>query len=288
MPLDESAYRKVRCTSDTPFVRMSQSQQKTVDLVVRDETGAALDLTTLETPYLSSSSAGVNELEVRLAASTTFSALTPIFAADGEITDATLGEVRFEFTPTMTQYAGIFLASLGVFWNDTLKHQQMVYLEFMPNNFGATTSAGPLTVPEVRMDIADVCPDANYLIDELEFTDAEILHCMRKAVDMFNETPPRVIQYRYDNFPHRAAWLGATGAFLLRMIWHRYARGTLDYSAGGISVRDQRYQADTYIREAKQSLEQFREWSQSVQVAQNIELAYGSVGPSPYRRVYYG
>ncbi len=303
MPFDESAYRKVQCTSDTPFIRMSQGQQKEEIVTVRDEQGEAVDLTQFEEPlpdvgypvdvpaWMSSSSLVLTEyssssitpdiLEVRLAASHSLKSSAVVFSMDGEIIDAELGQVKFSFTPSETSRAGIFVASVGVFWGGILRHQQMYYLEFMPTTF-STTSSTSLSVPEVRMDVADMCPDANYLIDSLEFTDAEILHCMRKAVDTFNETPPRVLCYNGTNFPFRAAWLKATAAFLLKMISHRYMRNTLDYSAAGVSVRDQRYQADTYRRIADAEIEKFETWSQQIQVAKNMDLGYGNVGPSPY------
>ena len=36
----------------------------------------------------------------------------------------------------------------------------MHYLEFMPTNFDLTTG-GPVSVPQVRMHMMDMCPDAN-------------------------------------------------------------------------------------------------------------------------------
>lgn len=291
MPWNESAYRKVRCTSDTPFIRMSQSQQKTVDVVIRDESGDAVDLTQFEVvnpaQEYSSSSLAADVLEVKLAASHSLSSPGVVFELNATIVDAETGQVRFEFTPTETCAAGVYVASVGVFWAGILRHQQMFYLEFMPNNFAAGGTR-ILTVPEVRMDIADACPEANYLIDDLEFTDAEILHCMRKAVDAFNDTPPAVLRYNTNNFPFWDAWVSATVAYLLKMIWHRYARNVLEYSAAGVSVQDQRYQADTYMRQATAELDRYADWCQSTQVRANISAGYGSIAPSPYGRGYYG
>lgn len=302
MPFDESAYQKVRCTSDTPVIRMSQGQKKKVQFTLRDEKGDAVDLDALTdaadipvydgpefmssssmTQLLSSSFAG---LVVRLSATHFLCDGSTQFEVLGTITDANMGEIEFQFLPDHTNTPGIFVASVGVFFTDILRFQQMIYLEFMPTNF-SLSSQGPITVPEVRMDIMDMCPDANYLLDELEFTDAEIIHCMRKAVDTFNETPPRVLRYTPENFPFRAAWLGATSGFLLRMVSHRYRRNTLRYSAAGVTVADQE-RAEAYERAANQAVAEFKDWSQQIQVARNISLAYGSIAPSPYRRGYYG
>ena len=293
MPFNESAYQRVPCTADTQVIRLSQGQKKVVDITMRDENGNALDiyelLSNLEsgvnTELSSSSASGEDQTGVKLAASHTYSSTGVEFEIEGTIVDADAGQVRFNLDPAHTATPGALVASVGVFHKTTLLFQQPIYLEFMPNNFTLST-CGPLTVPEVRMDIMDMCPDANYLIDELEFTDAEIIHAMRTTIDIFNEMPPRVVTYTPETFPFRGAWLGATSGYLLKMIANRYRRNTLRYSAGGITIADQE-RADAYQKEADKALDMYREWCQQIQVQTNISMGYGSIAPSPYRRGYY-
>lgn len=282
MPFDESQYQRSRCYSDTPVIRLSQGQQNLVTLTLRDEEGNAKDLTSLvEIHGTSSSSSGeASGYEVKLAASHCLNADNIEFEIDGTFIDMSDGTVKFQFTPTETNKPGIFVASVGVFYNDILRFNQMFYLEFMPTNFTAA-SGGPITVPEVRMEMMDMCPDANYLIDELEFTDAEIIHAMRWCVDQFNEMNPPVGGYAYDQFPFRAHWLSGTAGHLLKMVAHRYRRNSLNYTAGGVTIRDQE-KYNEYYQVAEREEQKYLDWAQNKRIAINMANGYGSVGPSPY------
>lgn len=284
MPFDESTYQRVRCTADTPVIRLSQGQQKTVTITLRDEQGEAVNLTQYASDVKAGSSSSANGLDisVRLAASHCLNGSNVLFTVEGTITSAEDGEVSFTFTPTETATPGIFVASAGVFREDILRFNQMFYLEFMPTNF-TINSGGPITVPEVRMELRDQCSDANYLIDELEYTDAEIIHCIRKAVDVFNETNPPVGSYAYDKFPYRANWLKGTVAFLLQMMAHSFRRNALQYNAGGLSVADQEKYRE-YAQVGAKLEEEYVYWCQRKRVEINMNMGYRSIGPSPYGR----
>lgn len=283
MPFNESAYERRPCNSDTPVIRMSQEEKREINIVLRDENGNAVDLTELiEVEYGSSSSAagGSGDLEIRLAASHCLNATSVSFEMIGKVTDIENGGVRFKFKPAFNATPGIFVASIGVFSLGYLKFQQMFYLEFMPTNFTLSTG-GPITVPEVRMEMMDMCPDANYLLDELEFTDAEIIHAMRWYVDRFNEMNPPIGGYAYDAFPFRAMWMTGTAAHLLKMVAHRYRRNALRYNAGGISIQDQEKWKD-YEQIADHEETKALDWAHDKKIAMNIRAGYGSIGPSPY------
>ena len=278
MPFDESAYRRIPCNSDTPIIRMSATQAKTVDITLRDEGGNILDLNefipdlsvgdyTEQSHVLvgqSSSSSAVSEL----LSSSALGFTLQVKMAVGQWHD---GNVDFTLT------GKILDAPNGV----------VHYIEFMPNNFSTRSIGGPITVPEVRMDLMDMCPDANYLLDELEFTDAEVIHAMRKAVDLWNESNPPIGGYTYDSFPYRANWLKGTAAILLRMVAHKYRRNTLRYSAGGVTVADQE-RAEAYMRDANRLMEEYMQWVVDKKVSINMSLGYGRIGPTAYGRGYYG
>jgi len=285
MAFDESAFQRVSCTADTPVIRMSQLQDKIVTLSIRDDNGDAVDLDQFASTagvLLSSSSSSGGKLTVRMATSQWSNSNNNVFEISGTIVNATTGLVSFHITPTETNLPGVFVASVGVFWNGVLKFQTMYYIELMPNNF-ALTARGPLTVPIVRLELMDTCPDANYLLDELEFTDAEIVHAMRKTVDVFNDANPPVGGYSYDSFPYFSGWIKGTVAFLLKMVSHKYRRNALQYSAGGITIADQeRYRA--YEQMAAKEEQEYRDWVTQKKVSINIGLGYGSLGPSPYGR----
>lgn len=281
MAFDLNAYYREQCNASTPIIRLSQNQSATIELVIRDEDGNPLDLESLAPTPQSSSSGNPIDATVRLAAKPTFSSSTVQFNIVGTILSSTNGSVSFELTETETNNVGLFVAGVGVYYGSTLVHQQMLYIELMANVFSDTSVNGPITIPEVRLDIMDVCPAANYLIDELEFTDVEIMHAMRKAVDFFNETPPPLGDYTYQNFPYRAHWLKGTVGFLLQMIAHRYRRNALAYSAGGVSVSDQEKWRE-YDQVGKTLEVEYKDWVTKAKVTLNIRRGYGRIGPSPY------
>lgn len=286
MSFDASAYIRIPCTADTPTIRLSQGQQQLVQIVIRDADGNAVDLTQLPeragiTSEFSSSSSDESSLSTRLAASYCLNASNVLFSVDGRIEDPTTGLLEFPLTAAHTNIPGLLVASVGVFHGDILLVQQMVYMEFMPNNFAVDSPGGPITIPEVRLTLMDQCPKANYLIDELEFTDSEIIHAMRMVVDLFNESPPPLRGYTYANFPFRAHWLLATVGVLLGMIAHRYRRNSMRYSAGGVTVSDQERVAE-YERTSERLTAEFNQWMVNKKVSLNVAGGFRSIGPSPY------
>jgi len=289
MPFDETTYQRVSCTSDTPSIRMSQGQQITHSIIVRDIDGNAVDLDDYVTgTYLNSSSSSWsiepnNRLDVKMAVSQAMNSSTTEYTLTGTITDRDTGAVDFLFTPTETSKHGIFTASVGVFYDDILRHQIMFYIEIAPTNF-STNSTGPISIAEVRMDLMDVCPDANYLLDDLEFTDADIVHAMRKAVDVYNDALPPIGGYTYDSFPFRSLHLKGTVTYLLKAIAHKYRRNALHYSAGGIAIKDQEKHSE-YYNIAKHEEKEYLEMVERRKVAANLSAGYGSVGRSPYGRL---
>ena len=281
MPFDESAYKRIACNSDTPIIRMSSGQEKDIIITLYDEAGNAVDIDSYipEGAESSSSSSGTG-LVVKLVAGQWHDCDVD-FTIEGTVIDASAGQVQFHFSPSHTNKPGIFVASVGITYDDVLQYQMMHYLEFMPNNFNISSVGGPITVPEVRMYMMDMCPVANYLLDELEFTDAEVISAMRMAVDLYNEANPPVGGYTYDSFPYRANWIKGSAAILLRMVANRYRRNTLRYSAGGITVADQE-RTDSYMRDAERYMEEYKQWVTDKKVAINLSLGYGRIGPSPY------
>ena len=81
-----------------------------------------------------------------------------------------------------------------------------------------------LTNLDVRIWLRDNDPDANFLLDDFEFSPEEIRTAMTLAVDKWNETPPYLRNYDYDKFPYRFHLLQGTAGNLLFMAAHRFRR----------------------------------------------------------------
>ena len=101
--------------------------------------------------------------------------------------------------------------------------------------------SGPLSIAEVRMVLADRCPEANKLLGMMEFDEVEIAMFMRRAVDEFNEKYQPWTQFDCQTFPWRYHWSIGVAASLLRAHAIVLARNRLNYQAGGISIADDSY-----------------------------------------------
>lgn len=276
MAFIDSSYRKTACLAEVPVIKLSQGQETDVTVVLRDDSGAPLNLSDLRSAAESSSSSSPGALPaVKLAVSQCLNASNVEYTLDGENVTAD-GEVTFSFGALNTAKPGFFVASAGAFVDGVLRANQMFYIEVAPTNFVAN-SGGPVSIAEIRMELMDTCPDANYLLDELEFTDADILHAIRKAVDVFNELPPPIGGYPYDTFPFRAHWMKASVGFLLQAVAHKYRRNRLQYSAGGVTIADQE-KAEEYFSVGKRLEQEYMEWAIQRRIIMNVQSGYGSVG----------
>lgn len=97
----------------------------------------------------------------------------------------------------------------------------------------------PMTDMEVRIFLRDTDPEANILLDDLEFTPEEMRTAMNITVDRWNDMPPDICRLDYDAFPYRSILLMGVASNLLAMAAHRYRRNSIAISGGGTSVSDQ-------------------------------------------------
>jgi hypothetical protein len=150
-------------------------------------------------------------------------------------------------------------------------------VEIEQNTTDTTGYNYPLTISEVRLALRDSCPDANYLLDDVEFSNREIQYAMRRPVDMFNESQPAVLRFNYNDFPYRYNWTEATIGFLLETAAYNLSRNQLQVSAGGVTVNDKaRWQI--YREIATEKKQEFRRWATQEQVRANIRNGFGRMG----------
>lgn len=199
----------------------------------------------------------------------------------GVIEDPKCGHVSFPLTPELTCKSGIFMGQIQVGINDScLFGAYSLYLNIEPN-LANVYNSGVITVAEIRMHMRDQDPKLNTLLDEYEFTEAEIMHAIRKPIDLWNEALPPVSPFTPSNFPYRYNWLEGTCAFLLKAAAHRLRRNILDYSAGGVSIQDQA-NYDRYEKIAQGMLDQYKEWVSERKTAINFNLGFSSLGGIGY------
>lgn len=205
----------------------------------------------------------------------------PAKIIDGIINNPKTGHVSFELTPELSERAGIFLAQIQVGINeDYVFGAYSLYINIEPN-LAKQQLCGLLTIPEIRMHLRDQDPALNTLLDEYEFTETEIMHAIRKPVDLWNEALPPVAPHSPSTFPYRYNWLEATCAFLLKSAAHRLRRNILDYSAGGVTVQDQA-NYDRYEAIAAKMLDEYKAWTADRKTAINFSLGFSSLGGIGY------
>lgn len=199
----------------------------------------------------------------------------------GEINDPKDGSVSFPLNREMTTKPGIYLGQIQVGINeDYVFGAYSLYINIEPN-LASTELNGCLTIPEIRMHLRDQDPALNTLLDEYEFTETEIMHAIRKPVDLWNEALPPVAPHSPSTFPYRYNWLEATCAFLIKSAAHRLRRNILDYSAGGISIQDQA-NYERYEGIAAKMLDDYKSWVSEKKTSINFTLGFSSLGGIGY------
>lgn len=191
------------------------------------------------------------------------------------------GFVSFQLNALETKHAGVF----GCYIERQVPGPHMVdtwpvLVAIEPPVMFMLSGQGPLTIPEVRLALLDLDNQVgtNYafsnLLDNVEFQDLEIVFAMRRIIDLWNETPPPVLQVTSGNFPYRYHWLEGTCAQLLIMGAARYRRNRLAYQAGGIAIDDQS-KAEEYETTGQKKMMEFKEWMKNEKYRINMGMAWG-------------
>jgi len=202
-----------------------------------------------------------------------------LFQIEGCVTDYERGLVKFCLSKTELAWAGIHMAQVGLWQGDDLLYVNNLYLEVIPSLISANASQGngPITIPEIRLRMRDMCSEGNRLLDSVEFKDSEIAASIRMPIDYWNDTPPAISHFTPATFPYRYYWMTGTCALLLQSAAMHYAREHLDYSAGGVSVSDKN-KAQAYQMLGDNYWKEFIAWVRSKKAEINMESCWYSIG----------
>jgi len=187
--------------------------------------------------------------------------------------------VSIDFGRASTGTPGIWVAEFAVFRDSDHVYSQAAYLEIVGSVFHSG-GPGPISMAQVRLAMRDVCPEANYLIDEVEFSDEEIGFCIHRVIDWWNETPPPTGTYTYQNFPYRHLWFLGTIACLLRIgaLWYHRNRANVQITGGLI---DDRNKGLIYQQLGDARWKEFTEAAGSLKVTENMRQGFNRLS-SPY------
>ena len=276
-PHDTVDVGRSRCFGARPVIQVWEGQKTRLRLYLQDANGTPINIADGTTVYFEARDREASRV-VR-------------FRQKCTVESAAQGKVLCSVPASVTRNKpGIYVAQLLNYASDgvTLLHATNYW--FVANMtvdsaFSNTCHTEPITVAEIRLFLRDVCPEQNFLLDDLEFDDSQILGCIRLPINEFNEKYEPQTRYTMRNFPFRFHWIRATMGYLMEIAAHGYARDHLPYSAGGVSV-DDKNKAETYIRIAKTLLEEWRQFIREAKWRLNTEGGFGRLGSS-YRFAYW-
>ena len=201
------------------------------------------------------------------------------------IKDADNGVVEYSLDPADLPGPGIYLAAYNVTnEEDLLLYQVPRYLQITPSLGQGTVSQRPLSIAEIRLALRDY-PAANTLLDEVEFSDEEIIWALTRPVDIWNGTPPDLVTYSYNNFPWRAPHLDGAVGELLSIAGHHYMRNELPYQSAGLTVND-KAKASNYLQMSEGLKAKFKEFVERKKYELNISGGF-IFKPGPYGNLGY-
>lgn len=173
---------------------------------------------------------------------------------------------------------GLFLGEFLFIKDGVLDMQFCVFVEIVPSLTWHVVKNEPLSISEIRLWARDSIPGDNFLLDELEYKDAEIFAAIRRGIDMWNSTTPIMSQHMHTvfTFPSmfRSAWIEVTIGFLMRIASQSYMRNHLPYQAAGLSVDDKK-KFEWYAKEGLARIEAFKEWAKDVKIQLNAQQLWG-------------
>ena len=256
--------------------------------VMRDRKGNPIDFTQIEeyqANSASSSSSIPNGISVVLMAKEWsgrgYSDTTnPIFNMPGEFVAPEQGIVSCALDKKLLAEAGIYELSWGILdseRNALFAEQGILSVErTLLGSFDTQKNRqGPFTINELRMLLMDSSNAENFLLDEVEFSDEQLLLAMSEPINEWNETPPPIRKFTTRDFPFFRAWAtGVKGAlYVMAAAWYR--KNSLQSAGGGLQVQDRNKERE-YMTEGLRLKEEYTKWLLNKKVEINMKLFVGS------------
>lgn len=262
---------------------VAQGVPATLEHIFRDRNGNPIDLSTWLLDYTSGSSlsdsaspAGTVKMRMKEHVGTGVGACNPIWEVYGEAVNAQAGVVRITLTQLMVEKAGIYEVNWAVVDENGVpviidRGITSIERSLFPADLATLyANLGPPTLQEVRMMLMDSSASENLLLDDVEFSDEQLMLCLTEPVRLWNETPPPIRKFNTRNFPFRQNWMSGVLGRLHIMAANHYRRNLFKHSAAGVSVND-RDKEKEYLAEGTRLWDEYRAWLFNKKVEINMQ-----------------
>ena len=188
------------------------------------------------------------------------------------------GKITFTLTPKEVDYnEGTWYAEVLCYSGGKLTHDYRAYLCIRKGTQGSHSGPHPVTVMDVRLALMDTSPECNELLDDLEFSDMMILNAVERAIDEWEETPPRLSRhFNATNFPFREHLIKGAVGYLLQSVMYRYMRNQMQYSASGLSF-DKNAKGNVYLQLSQLARQEWKAFINAMKTSMNMDEVFGVV-----------
>lgn len=150
------------------------------------------------------------------------------------------GKVTLELGPAEVNFNnGVWYAEFKTYTDDgTLTHDYRTQVCIRKGMDGSCDSdPNTITPMDVRLALFDTSPDANELLNDLEFSDVQILAAVQRCIDEWEETPPSLgVHFNSRTFPFREHLIKGVIGYLMQQVAFKYTRNRMQYNASGLSL----------------------------------------------------
>jgi len=189
------------------------------------------------------------------------------------------GNVEFSFAADDIEFPGVWHGeiTLSTVAAPTVITQRIKCFVNTETAISVTSQThDPVTVSEVRMSAMDRGDEDNVLLDDEEWSDAQICTAIIRSVEIWNEAAPDS-EYTYTQitFPFKSNQIDGVLGELLHTAALNLIRNQMPSQAGGIAI-DDKARAVVYLTLSKEFRERYKVWCYHTKSAMNMEDAYAS------------
>ncbi len=207
------------------------------------------------------------------------------YQAIGSITECETGTIRVKIPKQVYEQPGLYQVNFGYVVGLDVRLINESVLSVEPSLFNAVArravdGAGPPTIQQIRMQMWDSSGADNPRLDDVEFSDDQIVQAILKPLQYFNETnPPINFRASTRQFPWRGNWIDATIGYLHQFAAAYYRRNRLPITGGGKQL-DEWGREQEYLRAAQMMLAEYKDWVLRKKTEINMAACVGTFGSS--------